>query len=310
MHWAAWNGHVAVINILVSTNRCHTNTQDKSGSNALHCAALNGHAHTIGRLVTAKCDSDLQRKDGWTPLHLASWNGHHDVVHALIESNCKVNARTEDGMGALHLAAVKGHDEIAQEFLDSGIAPDMQDKNGNTAIHEAARWNQTSTVRVLMQSGCRINMKNNEGDNPMKIARKDGYNDVVAELSGLAMALRNSEEITEGSDIKNIMLHNKSTSEFDGKKQNTDFLSVNSWEKTLEKTRAEVIAKYESRIAEVEKQHKKKIDMIERQCSQRLRSVNRVLSTYDHRSNSAPDCHQLVELPCQFLSIHRTESMR
>ena len=141
----------------------------------------------------------------------------------------------------------------------------------------------------------------------MNIARKEGCNEVIDELSGLTLALQNSEH----SELKNV-LFNKSIIKVDEKKQNTDsnnFLSVKSWENKLEITRAEVISKYESRIAEVETQHRKKIEMIERQCSQRLRSVNRVLSTYDHRSTSAPDCHQLVELPRQLLSIHRTESM-
>ena len=100
----------------------------QSGSNALHCAALNGHSSVISALVSAKCDPNLQRKDGWTPLHLACWNGHYDAVRELIESRCKINARTDEVMGGLHLAAAKGFGDIAQLLLDSGIAPDMQDK--------------------------------------------------------------------------------------------------------------------------------------------------------------------------------------
>ena len=148
---------MTTINTLITNNRCNINVLDKvstvlmtkinvescisfivfdllfcsllqSGSNALHCAALNGHASIISVLVSAKCDPDCQRRDGWTPLHLASWNGHQDVLHELIEIKCKINVRTNNGMGALHLAAAKGYNDIAQELLDSGIAPDMQDK--------------------------------------------------------------------------------------------------------------------------------------------------------------------------------------
>ena len=100
----------------------------QSGSNALHCAALNGHAAAIGALVSAKCSPNLQRKDGWSPLHLSCWNGHCGAARELIDSKCKINVRTEEGMGALHLAAAKGYDDIAQLLLESGIAPDMQDK--------------------------------------------------------------------------------------------------------------------------------------------------------------------------------------
>lgn len=100
----------------------------QSGSNALHCGALNGHTGVIRVLVPVKCDLNKQRQDGWTPLHLACWNGHHEVVHELITSKCNVNTRTSESMGPLHLAAAKGYDEITQELLDAGIAPDMQDK--------------------------------------------------------------------------------------------------------------------------------------------------------------------------------------
>lgn len=101
----------------------------QSGSNALHCAALNGHAHTIRVLIPSRCDPNLQRRDGWTPLHLACWNGHYEAARELVEgTSCKINARTEEGLGALHLAAAKGFDDIAQLLLNAGIAPDMQDK--------------------------------------------------------------------------------------------------------------------------------------------------------------------------------------
>lgn len=141
----------------------------QSGSNALHCAALNGHAGVIRVLVPMKCNPNQQRKDGWTPLHLGCWNGHQDVVHELIICKSQVNSRTnvseifsaafafgvhlelliqqnasigtcmitrlsihmQEGMGALHLAAAKGCDEIVQELLDAGVAPDMQDKVAN-----------------------------------------------------------------------------------------------------------------------------------------------------------------------------------
>ena len=66
----------------------------QSGSNALHCAALNGHAGVIRVLVPMKCNPNQQRKDGWTPLHLGCWNGHQDVVHELIICKSQVNSRT------------------------------------------------------------------------------------------------------------------------------------------------------------------------------------------------------------------------
>lgn len=81
----------------------------QSGSNALHCAALNGHAGVIRVLVPMKSNPNQQRKDGWTPLHLACWNGHQDVVHELIVCKSQVNMRTnvsEIFCSCLHLFGV------------------------------------------------------------------------------------------------------------------------------------------------------------------------------------------------------------
>ena len=78
-----------------------------------------------------------------------------------------------------------GHDEIVQELLDAGAAPDMQDRTGNTALHEAVRWRHGLAVKILMNSDCRINIRNEQGQTPMDIARKDGFNEIVALLTGL-----------------------------------------------------------------------------------------------------------------------------
>ena len=114
--------------MLIASSQLSSQLTDKSGSNALHCAALNGHSNIIKVLATAKVDINLQRRDGWTPLHLACWNGHVDTVRELLAVHCKVNVRTDSGMGPLHLAAAKEHNEIVKELLDAGVAPDMQDK--------------------------------------------------------------------------------------------------------------------------------------------------------------------------------------
>lgn len=78
-----------------------------------------------------------------------------------------------------------GHDEIAQELLDAGAAPDMQDRMGNTALHEAVRWRHGRVVKMLMNSDCRINVRNEQGQTPMDMARKAGFNEIVALLTGL-----------------------------------------------------------------------------------------------------------------------------
>ena len=82
-----------------------------------------------------------------------------------------------------------GHDEIVQELLDAGAAPDMQDRVGNTALHEAVKCRHGNVVKTLMNSDCRINIRNEQGQTPMDIARKDGFNEIVALLTGLEVCV-------------------------------------------------------------------------------------------------------------------------
>jgi ankyrin repeat protein len=58
--------------------------EDKEGETSLHKASLNGHLPVIEYLLTsAGADVHAQDGDGWTPLHNACSKGYLDVVRHL-----------------------------------------------------------------------------------------------------------------------------------------------------------------------------------------------------------------------------------
>jgi ankyrin repeat protein len=58
--------------------------EDKEGETALHKAALNGHLPVVEYLISsAGADVHTQDGDGWTPLHNACSKGYLDIVRYL-----------------------------------------------------------------------------------------------------------------------------------------------------------------------------------------------------------------------------------
>lgn len=185
-------------------------------------------------------------------------------------------------------------------------------QHGNTALHEAARWRHPSTVQLLMHSDCRINMRNAQGETPMEIARREGYNEVIAQLSGLGNC--NLQDTCGCSELRKLLFQNKETLKTDDlqkiklscqegesiadqleeKIRRTSESRVlqmeHSWQERLELARTELLAQCESRIAEVEQQCKVKVAQIERQCSERLQAARAVLADVmqAERAPSAP----------------------
>lgn len=184
---------------------------------------------------------------------------------------------------------------------------------GNTSLHEATKWHHQNTVRLLMFSDCRVNVRNSQGETPMDIARKEGYNDIIAQLSRLQNC--NLQESQCGcAELKKIIMGDKEILKSDELKKlkwvcedgeniknqleakichtsETQALQLQrSWQERLELAKAEVLAHCESRIAEVEEQCRQKVALIERQCNERLQVARQVLTdaTRTGRVPSAP----------------------
>ena len=164
-----------------------------------------------------------------------------------------------------------------------------------------------------MQSDCRTNMRNMEGETAIDIAFKEGYDKIVAELSGLGKRRLNFQESSGCGEIRKLLLHDKEDDDTrlsrEGEKlwkkernlkkhRKSEQLTLEtSWQEKLDTARAEVLAKYESRIAEVEKQYRMKVNLIEQQYSRHLGVRFNSYRGFG-RSPSAPDnrCYDISKI--------------
>ena len=104
LHWAAFHGHHAVAQALLSAN-ADINAKDYDSYTALHEAALYGRHAVVQALLSA--NADINAKGGSTSrtaLHEAAVHGHHAVAQALLSANADINAKTSSGWTLLALA--------------------------------------------------------------------------------------------------------------------------------------------------------------------------------------------------------------
>ena len=137
---AAKEGHVTVVNLLLTLEKAIGNVEDKARRTVLSWAAGNGREAVVRLLLTSRKvkNGDVKDKNGWTALLWAAQQGHEAVVKLLLHSE-KVkdgDAKDRDGRKALSLAAQEGHEEVVKLLFDSEKIKDgdANNKNGWTAL--------------------------------------------------------------------------------------------------------------------------------------------------------------------------------
>jgi ankyrin repeat protein len=133
------------------------------GVNALIAASSEGYTEIVNMLLaTQKCDVNRQDKDGTNALMAASVRGHKEVVKVLVDHGANVNAQNVDGHTAL-MFAYNGKNQV-ETLLDkySEYLRDAQDLNSSKIIQEALQTH-VDVVNLLIEKGADVNLQDNEG---------------------------------------------------------------------------------------------------------------------------------------------------
>ncbi|CAI7575128.1 unnamed protein product [Penicillium crustosum] len=109
--YAAMNGHVDILRLLLATNRVNVESKDVRGWTPLAYAAAHGQAKVMKVLIKVRAIRFGSRAQ-WdeTPLMLAVMNGHEAVTRILIEQeSVKDDIKWSYGSTALWFAVLHGH---------------------------------------------------------------------------------------------------------------------------------------------------------------------------------------------------------
>ncbi|EUC46542.1 hypothetical protein COCMIDRAFT_35895 [Bipolaris oryzae ATCC 44560] len=122
--------------------------EDRCDMTPLSWAAENGHVSVV-HLLLAKDDSDLNLKDsrlGRTPLSWAVGRGHETVVKLLLQTGqVDVNSKDKSGQTPLLWAAREGHETVVKLLLQASKV-DVNSKDGWAANEATVKLLQSSNI--------------------------------------------------------------------------------------------------------------------------------------------------------------------
>ena len=216
---ASGGGDPHVVAYVLGLGGLDVDEEDDLGHCPLSLACHEGDLDVVRVLVEqGGVDVDLAGRNPMGPLRWAVVGGNGDVVQALVDAGSGSGESKEEGvwMGALMVAALRGHPDAIRVLLDAGVEPNLTDWEGNTALIGAVREGHVDVVKELLgqggadvnQAGCKgltplhwaclvrsedmvklllamgahVEAVNDWGETVADIARKGGYDNILALL--------------------------------------------------------------------------------------------------------------------------------
>ncbi|XP_063003228.1 KN motif and ankyrin repeat domain-containing protein 3 [Elgaria multicarinata webbii] len=166
------------------------NLSDGNGNTALHYSVSHSNFDIVRLLLdTEVCNVNHQNKAGYTALMLAALAAVEQedgmaVVRRLFGLG-NVNAKaSQAGQTALMLAVSHGRQEMVEALLACGADINLQDEEGSTALMCACEHGRTGTVRLLLsQPACNVSVVDHDGNDAVSIALEAGHRDIAALIS-------------------------------------------------------------------------------------------------------------------------------
>ena len=112
----------------------------RDGKTPLHWAARNGRVAVVRMLIEDYgVPPDIPSADGSTPLHLACYTGQKDCVDLLLELGADLHKTNKYDCGVQHWCAMGGNVKMAVHLLSKGVDfASSSQANGQTPLHKAA----------------------------------------------------------------------------------------------------------------------------------------------------------------------------
>ena len=171
---AAMRGETEEVRLLLRGG-ADVNGPQGDGMTGLHWAAHNGDLATMQVLLYAGANAKATtRLSGQTPLHLASSARRGDAVALLLESGGDVNSFTSTGLSPLHLAAEAGGADAVGVLLEHGADVDATDwRSERTPLMFATARNRLAAMEILLHAGADVSLMSTVFDHAER-SRVDG----------------------------------------------------------------------------------------------------------------------------------------
>ncbi|MDB5076833.1 MAG: DNA-directed polymerase subunit sigma [Chloroflexi bacterium] len=215
LHWAAYHGHVDVVERLLAAGAdIHARARNSFANTALHCAALHGHADAVHVLLRHGADPHIVDGYGATAVHAVAKYPHGErasdgaVLDLLLTYGAAIDVTNDAGETALHWAITRGERSVASLLLARGArldifaaaalgdlealarfvveVPEATHKPGPdrmTPLHYAAYANNVAAARYLLEHGAEVEARGGWFfGSPLHLAVYQGHREMAAFL--------------------------------------------------------------------------------------------------------------------------------
>jgi uncharacterized protein len=187
---AARAGDVARVRSLLEPD-ADVDAHDASGATALVAAAYGNHVDVARSLIEAGADVNVKDDSQQSAYLIATSEVGDDprLLELTLANGADVDAKDSYSGTGLIRAADRGHVRIVERLLDTQVEIDHVNRLGWTALLEAiilggGDREHIEVVRLLVEAGADVNLADGQGVTPLAHARRQGYDEIAAILSG------------------------------------------------------------------------------------------------------------------------------
>ena len=223
---AAANGHISLVQLLLTTGKVAVNHRNSFGETLLIIAINGGHTSLAKWLVT-ECGADTLQADlcGWTALLWAMSRHNYELVKWLLTDGGSLITDADKGGTTTLLVAAENHPPI--DFMEwlltvGGSSITEKDSAEMTAMLLAVRNRYTELVKWLItEAGANVTDRDEDGQTALLIAAQTKNLDIVQWLLS-----EGGSNIAETDNLGHDILSHAAT---DKNGKATDEFSVLRW---------------------------------------------------------------------------------
>ncbi|KAJ9204753.1 hypothetical protein DTO166G4_7855 [Paecilomyces variotii] len=185
--YAAQNGHLQAIKLLLRSNRVHPDVRNNCGQTPLILAACGGHKEVIEVLLRYGACPDTKDKRGYDPLSEAARTGRVDIMKILLDKGVPIDYICEAQMCGplierntpLMLSRRSNNRQAMWLLLDKGADLDFPTGTGDTLLTQAIRDGDQELVDYFLKRGFFVDFVDRSGYTPLHYAVRRGHGTIV-----------------------------------------------------------------------------------------------------------------------------------